>query len=884
VGTFGSVTLVITDDSGAVAGTKQSVTLSGTGVTSTVNFSPGTLPFGNQRVGVASAQIPSVLTNSAQTSLTITSVTIAGTNLGDFALATPIGAGVTDCRTVGTVAAGGTCTVAVTFDPTATGARSGTVSVVDNATGSPHTLPLSGNGIFPQASPAPNPVPFSNQIINTTSAVQTVTLTNGGTDTLHFTSVALGGTNANQFAIATGTTCTNTSTVAAGATCIVNLTFTPTTANPFTATLTFTDDANPTTQTVNLTGTGVTPPTATLSAGSIGFGNQRVNTTSAAQSVTITNNGGAPLSVTSIAITGTNATDFAFASPATTCPTSTAGQVAPGANCTLSVTFDPAAANARTASITITVTGITNPAPITLTGNGIAPLATLSPTTAPFGNQEVSTTSAALSGTLNNTGTDVLHITAVGISGANASDFSLVAAGTSCETGLPTAVTVAAAANCTWSVKFTPTAIGSRTATLTFTDDSGATAGATQTVALSGMGTAPVAVLSPTTVTFPATAVNSTSTAMNGTLTNTGNNALHLASVSITGTNFGDFAIVAGGTTCTNGLTVAATTGSCTWSVTFTPTAIGTRTATLTFTDDTNGLTGSTQTVALTGVTPPAATLTPSTPIAFPAQGVGTTSSASSITVNNPGGSTLHISTVAISGANAADFTVATSGTTCTNGSTVAASASCVINVTFTPAAAGARGPATLTITDDATPATQTVMLSGTGISFTLSVPTLPTPETAGTPITATIQLVPGTGGFPNPVTFSASNLPPDTTAVFSTTTLTPGNATVTTMLTLNTTVRSGGSSTPPGPASGPISGGWIATALLALLGMVTLRRGLRMQRFAYMPLAVLLLSAAIITGCTKMATGTAAGTYNVTVTATSGSYSQTTQVAVVVK
>jgi hypothetical protein len=100
----------------------------------------------------------------------------------------------------------------------------------------------------------------------------------------------------------------------------------------------------------------------------------------------------------------------------------------------------------------------------------------------------------------------------------------------------------------------------------------------------------------------------------------------------------------------------------------------------------------------------------------------------------------------------------------------------------------------------------------------------------------------------------------------------------------LTTQARSGGNARSTPPSQGPISGGEVATALLALLAMVTMRRGFRMQRIAYLPLAVLLLSAAIITGCTKAATGTPAGSYNVTVTATSGSYSQSTTVAITVK
>ena len=302
-----SATLTFTDD--ATPGT-QAVNLTGTGVTSTVNFAPTTIAFGNQRQNTTSTQQTSVLSNNGATTLTITSVTLGGTNLGDFALATP--ASGSDCRTIGTVAAGAKCTIAATFTPTATGSRAATVSVADSATGSPHTLTLSGTGIAPAVSLSTNSVPFANQIIATASAPQTVTLTNTGTDVLHLTTVVLGGTNPADFAIASGTTCNNGATVAAGSTCVLNLTFTPVAANPYTATVTFTDDASPATQTVNLSGTGVTPPTATLSAASIAFGTQRVTTTSAAQSVTITNNGGAPLNITSIVIGGTNASDFTF--------------------------------------------------------------------------------------------------------------------------------------------------------------------------------------------------------------------------------------------------------------------------------------------------------------------------------------------------------------------------------------------------------------------------------------------------------------------------------------------------------------------------------------------------------------------------------------------
>src|SRR5207244_2407276 len=111
---------------------------------------------------------------------------------------------------------------------------------------------------------------------------------------LSIATAVLGGTNAGDFALASGTTCINGATLAAGANCVLNLTFTPTAASARTATVTITDHAAGSPQSVSPTGTGVTPPTATLSATSSAFGEQRVGTTSAAQNVTLTNNGGAP--------------------------------------------------------------------------------------------------------------------------------------------------------------------------------------------------------------------------------------------------------------------------------------------------------------------------------------------------------------------------------------------------------------------------------------------------------------------------------------------------------------------------------------------------------------------------------------------------------------
>src|SRR5207302_298187 len=154
-----------------------------------------------------------------------------------------------------------------------------------------------------------------------------------------------------------------------------------------------TDDAADSPQSVSLTGTGVTPPTATLSATSSPFGNQRVGTTSPAQTVTLTNSGRAPLNLTSITIIGAQAADFAFAA-GNTCPTG-ASSVAPGASCTLSVSFTPARPAALVRAINTTDDAASTPQSASPAATGTAPAAGLAPTNRAFGTQRLSTPSPA---------------------------------------------------------------------------------------------------------------------------------------------------------------------------------------------------------------------------------------------------------------------------------------------------------------------------------------------------------------------------------------------------------------------------------------------------------------------------------------------------------
>src|SRR2546427_573722 len=533
-----------------------------------VSWAPTNLAFGDQRLSTTSPAQTVTLTNSGTATLSITSIALAGLNPGDFAIA----AGTT-CTNGATVVVGASCLLNLTFTPTAASARTATVTITDDAPGSPRSVSLAGTGIVPAVTLAPTNLAFGDQRLSTTSPVQTVTLTNSGTATLSITSIALAGLNPGDFAIAAGTTCTNGATVVAGARCLVNLTFPPTAASARTATVTITDDAPGSPQSVSLTGTGVTPPAATLSATSSAFGNQRVGTTSAAQNLTLTNNGGTPLNLTSITITGAQAADFAFAA-GNTCPTG-AGSVAPGASCTISISFTPAATGARTATVTITDDAPGSPQSVSLAGMGIAPAVTLAPTNLAFGTQRLSTTSPAQTVTLTNSGTATLSITSIALAGSNPGDFAVAGSGVApCPlAGGP----VAASASCAFTVTFTPAATGGRRPTGTITHHSPGTPPA---VFLAGNRvTPPTATLSATSSAFGNQRVGTTSAAQNLTLTNNGGTPLNLTSITITGAQAADFAFAAGNT-CPTGAGSVAPGASCTISISFTPAATGARTAT----------------------------------------------------------------------------------------------------------------------------------------------------------------------------------------------------------------------------------------------------------------------------------------------------------------
>jgi Ca2+-binding RTX toxin-like protein len=108
--------------------------------------------------------------------------------------------------------------------------------------------------------------------------------------------------------------------------------------------------------------------TAPTAAAGVAFPSTVTGVTSAAQTVTVTNSGNAPLSVSGLTLSGANAADFKVSS--TTC---LAASVAAGGNCTVNLTFTPSAAGARTASLLIADNATGSPQSVPLTGTGAAP-------------------------------------------------------------------------------------------------------------------------------------------------------------------------------------------------------------------------------------------------------------------------------------------------------------------------------------------------------------------------------------------------------------------------------------------------------------------------------------------------------------------------------
>jgi archaellum component FlaF (FlaF/FlaG flagellin family) len=312
-----------------------------------VTFSPTSVDFGNQLVETVSPTRSITLTNTGDATLTITS--IRPNPVGTFQQ-------FNDCGN--SLAAGASCTIRVQFAPTTSGQTLGNISVADNAPGSPQKALLKGTGTVPPAILKPTAVDFGALAVGTTSAAKTITLTNQGSTSLTFNNVS---TSSSDFAA----TSNCPSQLGAGASCTISVTLNPSAGGTRIATLSVNDSDPSSPQIANLTGVG-TSGTAALSPSTLTFASQQVGSRSAPQAVTLTNNGSTDLGIVTILTTG----DYAQVS---TCGTA----LAPGASCSLKVSFVPSSAGTRSGFITANDTDATNFQTVTITGTGFVKASTV---------------------------------------------------------------------------------------------------------------------------------------------------------------------------------------------------------------------------------------------------------------------------------------------------------------------------------------------------------------------------------------------------------------------------------------------------------------------------------------------------------------------------
>jgi hypothetical protein len=306
----------------------------------------------------------------------------------------------------------------------------------------------------------------------------------------------------------------------------------------------------------------VSPASAqtTLTPSTLPFGKVVVSTVSGTKTAIFKNTQTVPLTISSIVISGGNASsDYAWGG---TCPISP-NTLGAGLSCNITVTFTPSALGSRTSSLTITHSASNSPQSVALTGTGIAPVL-LTPAGLGFGSQIAGTTSAVKTVTLQNNQTALLTISSIVTSGGNApSDYAW---GGTCPISPNTLGT---GLSCSITVTFTPSALGSRTSSLTVTHSA---SNSPQSVALSGSGAAPVT-LSANNRAFASRLVGTTSGVQTVTVTNNLNTQLLFSSIAASG----DFAVASN--TCGSGIGAGL---QCTIGVTFTPTALGLRQGTLT--------------------------------------------------------------------------------------------------------------------------------------------------------------------------------------------------------------------------------------------------------------------------------------------------------------
>ena len=801
---------------------------SGTQLT-TASTEPGPLSFGSQPVGTTSSAKLLTLTNTGGVALVVTSIS-ASTNFSE-----------TDDCVNNAVNAGGNCAIQVSFTPGQTGNLAGQLTINANISGGEILIPLSGAGTSAGLVTAlPGSLSFGQVQIGTTSSALPVTVENAGS-----AAVAVSGMTVTPPFVLAANGCG--SSLAANSDCALSLTFAPTQAGGATGTLSLVDAAG--TQTVALSGSGANAATDALAPTSLNFPDTASLQQSAAQNITLTNNGDLPLT----SIGATVSAGFQFSS---SCGTQLTGH----ASCVISVVFVPTVIGRISGNLSVSDAIKTQI--VALSGTGLQPSAIgVTPTQLSFSAQPIGQASPPITLSISNTGGAPMNNIGFQIAGQSASSFSWSA--NSCGALLNSG------SSCKVQVTFAPAVAGQLTATLIVTSS---TLGvAPVQVPLSGIGQAPSGItITPSQMMFTQATLGQASAAQTAIITNTGSAAASGIALSVPP----PFSLVQN--TCSATLAAG---GSCSAGVSFTPTANGVVAGALTVSSSAFVIAA---TASLTGIGGAAGSvqMLPAS-LSFSATGVGGASATQNVALTN-------IGAIALAG-----LTLSTSSgfqlgsTTCA--STLAVGAGCTAQVAFSPSSAGQQtGSLTISSSTLATP--MQVALSGMGFDFSVSTAgqssqTVASGQTAS--FTINLATMSGSSGT---FIFACSSLPANSACTFN-----PTSEVVSANATGNATVKiATGLSSTSAQNARPFS----SRILFVALGLFVVPIAFARRRRNVLLIAIILLSSFGITSCAGAGGGgggggatppgatnenTPPGTYPVVVTATANGLSHKITVSLTV-
>ena len=631
-----------------------------------------------------------------------------------------------------TLPAGGVCTLNVSFTPTNSGTTNGTLTINSNAPNSPTTVSLSAGGVDGGILTVSSfNLSFGDQIVATSSAAQTLTITNIGDQPDPYLQGYVYSLSADYTAV---TNCP--SSLGAGQSCQVSVSFTPTQVGSRVGTVFAGYDPSLGYLTVSASGTGVPSTgdgTIAISGGALNFGTQLQGAVSGSQTIYLFNTGTAPVTITSAEATTTGqsgSSDFQVTSEYCYGVGSLPAELLPENDCYIAVTFTPSTSTSETGTLTITDSTSASPHTVALSGTGVASAQTLIsvPANYVFPAQPVGVTSATETFYMYDTGTAPFTVDRVLVTG----DFQITNSNCPDLTLNPSNPEDDYADSydyyCYVSLTFTPTTTGSLTGTLSFVD---AATGSPQVVNLMGTGVTPTGSLvpEPDSLVFEAQPNGTTSAYQQIYIYNTGNSPVQLNSL----TSTGDFAIES--QNCGALPTTMSPGYDCYINVSYTPTqASGNESGSVVA-----GSTAGNLTIPLSGTAEAATQAIGISPTTFNFGTVqqyttlGYTNSPSYyyVYVRNTGTEAVTFSAApGISGTNAGDFAIAANYCGA-SGATLAPGTNCAIGFNFTPSTTSSE-TATLTLTDSAGTGTQTMTLNGSGSA------TLPN-----------VYLEPGTMAFP---------------------------------------------------------------------------------------------------------------------------------------